>query len=208
MLKRTELNREQAFHCPSQPCRKWFISHVKAPPPSWSSLVWQHCFYLYLFRVWQSMIHGQKIGQCIQGTHATHITTFESLSFPSFDCGWHISPSVSMRHYVIWRFCVESIRLPLCCYSLPCEESMADMSSSKVLWYFWLAELWLKIKFTRSTITITWLKWGHLTTALEQIPKGLIFTWWWCCGLCLCLWHKPTKLAHSFLFCSCVCFRL
>ena len=28
------------------------------------------------------------------------------------------------------------------------------------------------------------------------------FTWWGCCGLCF--WHKPTELAHSFLFCSCV----
>ena len=32
----------------------------------------------------------------------------------------------------------------------------------------------------------------------------LTFTWWECCGLCL--WHKPAELAHSFLFCSCVCF--
>ena len=24
----------------------------------------------------------------------------------------------------------------------------------------------------------------------------------------LCFWHKPTELAHSFLFCSCVCFCL
>ena len=31
---------------------------------------------------------------------------------------------------------------------------------------------------------------------------GLTFTWWGCCGLCLCLWHKQTELAHSFLFCS------
>ena len=27
-------------------------------------------------------------------------------------------------------------------------------------------------------------------------PRGLIFMWWWCCGLCF--WHKPTELAHSF----------
>ena len=31
-------------------------------------------------------------------------------------------------------------------------------------------------------------------------PRGLTFTWWGCCGLCL--WHEPTELAHSFLFCS------
>ena len=37
-------------------------------------------------------------------------------------------------------------------------------------------------------------------------PHGLTFTWWGCCGLCL--WHKPTELAHSFLFCSCVYFCL
>ena len=35
---------------------------------------------------------------------------------------------------------------------------------------------------------------------------SLTFKWWGCCGLCL--WHKPTELAHSFLFCSCVCFCL
>ena len=29
-------------------------------------------------------------------------------------------------------------------------------------------------------------------------------TWWECCAICL--WHKPTKLAHSFWFCSCGCF--
>ena len=37
-------------------------------------------------------------------------------------------------------------------------------------------------------------------------PRGFSFTWWGCCGSCL--WHKPTELAHSFLFCSCVCFCL
>ena len=37
-------------------------------------------------------------------------------------------------------------------------------------------------------------------------PHGLTFMWWGCCGLCF--WHKATKLAHSFCFCSCVCFSL
>ena len=36
--------------------------------------------------------------------------------------------------------------------------------------------------------------------------RGLTFTWWGCCGLCFK--HMPTKLAHSFLFCSCDCFCL
>ena len=34
----------------------------------------------------------------------------------------------------------------------------------------------------------------------------LTFMWWRCCSLCL--WYKPVKLAHSFPFCSCVCFCL
>ena len=37
-------------------------------------------------------------------------------------------------------------------------------------------------------------------------PPGLTFVWWVCCRLCL--WHKPSELAHSFLFCSRVCFCL
>ena len=36
--------------------------------------------------------------------------------------------------------------------------------------------------------------------------RGLTFTWWRCYSLCL--WHKPTELAHSFWFCSCICFCL
>ena len=37
-------------------------------------------------------------------------------------------------------------------------------------------------------------------------PHGLNFTWWGCCGLCLC--HEATEIPHSFLFCSCVNFSL
>ena len=37
-------------------------------------------------------------------------------------------------------------------------------------------------------------------------PRRLTFTWWGCCGLYQR--HKPTDFAHSFLFCSCVCFCL
>ena len=37
-------------------------------------------------------------------------------------------------------------------------------------------------------------------------PRELTFTWWGCCGLYFL--HKPTELAHSFLFCSCVYFCL
>ena len=44
---------------------------------------------------------------------------------------------------------------------------------------------------------------------LYVCPRGLTFTWWECCGLCL--WHKPTELAHSFwlfFFFFWVCFCL
>ena len=37
-------------------------------------------------------------------------------------------------------------------------------------------------------------------------PGGFTFTWWGCYGLCL--WHKPTELAHSFLLRSCIYFCL
>ena len=37
-------------------------------------------------------------------------------------------------------------------------------------------------------------------------PRRLAFAWRGCCSLYF--WHKPTKLAHSFLFCSCVYFCL
>ena len=37
-------------------------------------------------------------------------------------------------------------------------------------------------------------------------PRRLAFAWWGCCSLYF--WHKPTKLAHSFLSCYCVSFGL
>ena len=42
-------------------------------------------------------------------------------------------------------------------------------------------------------------------SVLWKVP-GLTFSWWGCYGLCHR--HELTKLAHSFLFCSCVCFCL
>ena len=41
---------------------------------------------------------------------------------------------------------------------------------------------------------------------VASCPRELTFTWWGSYGLCL--WHKPTELAHSFLFCSCFYFCL
>ena len=40
--------------------------------------------------------------------------------------------------------------------------------------------------------------------AIRKRPCRLTFTWWGCCSLCL----KPAELAHSILFCSCVCVSL
>ena len=44
------------------------------------------------------------------------------------------------------------------------------------------------------------------TASPSHSPHGLTFMQWGCCDLCLL--HKPTELAHSFLFYSCVCFSL
>ena len=41
---------------------------------------------------------------------------------------------------------------------------------------------------------------------IKSCPHGLTFTWWGCYSLCQR--HKPTELAHSFSFCSFVCFCL
>ena len=43
-------------------------------------------------------------------------------------------------------------------------------------------------------------KLGYRYLGHPECPRGLTFTWWGCGGLCF--WHKPTELAHSFLFCS------
>ena len=47
---------------------------------------------------------------------------------------------------------------------------------------------------------------GNLQTVLFLRPRGHIFTWWRCYGLCQR--HKPTELARPSLFCSCVYFCL
>ena len=76
-----------------------------------------------------------------------------------------------------------------------------------------LTDVWFWDKLTGlSTSTGTWPRCLCLMSAcLSPLPlsasaHGLTFTWWGCCGLCL--WHKPTELVHSFIFCSCVSFCL
>ena len=61
------------------------------------------------------------------------------------------------------------------------------------------AKHWSRITFLRPVCC-----WSNLPFPI--CPCGLSFTWWRCCGLCQ--GHKPTELAHSFLFCSCACFCL
>ena len=62
-----------------------------------------------------------------------------------------------------------------------------------------------------SELLIPWqpnLVWWYIIisqSVLWKVP-GLTFSWWGCYGLCHR--HELTKLAHSFLFCSCVCFCL
>ena len=51
-----------------------------------------------------------------------------------------------------------------------------------------------------------WFRVVWQASTLYTSPRRLTFTWWGCHGLCLR--HKLTELAHSFLFCSCVCFCL
>ena len=45
-----------------------------------------------------------------------------------------------------------------------------------------------------------------ISNCVSSCPRGPPFTWGGCCGSCLR--RKPTELAHSFLFCSCVYFCL
>ena len=52
----------------------------------------------------------------------------------------------------------------------------------------------------------SYLSYFQVSFTLFYCPRRLSFTWWGCCGLCF--WHTLSKLAHSFLFCSCVCFYL
>ena len=61
---------------------------------------------------------------------------------------------------------------------------------------------------TRGLISrcISDMMWLYRPDLTWPCARGLTFTWWGCCGLCF--WHKPTELAHSFLFCSCVRFCL
>ena len=66
--------------------------------------------------------------------------------------------------------------------------------------------------FRRTIWTLRHCPWWAFCVILISLtpppprPHGLTFTWWGHCGLCL--WHKANELAHSFLFCSSVCFCL
>ena len=64
----------------------------------------------------------------------------------------------------------------------------------------------IKLFQTQHDLGLSWSDSFIPATYLKGCPRGLTFTWWGCYDLCL--WNKPTELAHYFLFCSCVCFCL
>ena len=74
------------------------------------------------------------------------------------------------------------------------------------------AKLMLMLLYLNSAIPLSNLREASQTcqstwsATIPYRPRGLPFTWWGCYGLCL--WHKLTELAHSFSFCSLVCFCL
>ena len=76
-----------------------------------------------------------------------------------------------------------------------------------VLWKDWIVLLWSRPRSQKRVKSCSsgWYLLGCWTFC--NCPHGLTFTWWGCRGFCF--WHdKPTKLAHSFLFCSFVYFCL
>ena len=84
-------------------------------------------------------------------------------------------------------------RIPTCdCFYTFCQcmASAAciklNLKQSKIIWLILISVIWF--------------------FSLDACPIELTFTWWGCWGLCF--WLKPTELAHSFLFCSCVYFYL
>ena len=56
---------------------------------------------------------------------------------------------------------------------------------------------------TDTLFLINYMKSSSHVRLLLIGPRGLTLSWWRCYGLCHR--HKPTMLAHSFLFCCCVC---
>ena len=79
-------------------------------------------------------------------------------------------------------------------FSIPPFASRFSHSSKKVKTIFYFTHLYLAI----------WI-WLYFKFAILR-PRGLTFAWWECSGLCHR--HKPSELAHSFLFCYCVSFCL
>ena len=58
-----------------------------------------------------------------------------------------------------------------------------------------------KCQHTPTPLQQPWISWLIISFTSWRFPSfasphGLTFTWWGCCGLCL--WPKPTELAHSF----------
>ena len=91
------------------------------------------------------------------------------------------------------------------------------MFTSSVRTKTWFTSLslptYISLFLSLSLVSEHWSNWTMMITVYDRClnpspesPRGLTFTWWGCYGLCL--WHKPTELANSFLFCSCTYFCL
>ena len=91
-------------------------------------------------------------------------------------------------------------------------QSLLTVSSVGCYSPCWLYRVWaVTVLLTVSSVgcdSPCWLYrlWAVTVLAAHAGPRGLTFSWWGWYGLCHR--HNPTKLAHSFLFCSCVCFCL
>ena len=89
---------------------------------------------------------------------------------------------------VWWCFSARVATLPNHIDAKPWKETVSVWERHS-LWCAWWASLW-----------------SYFSVSVSGSPCRLTFTRWECCGLCF--WHKPTELAQSLLFCSCVCFHL
>ena len=87
----------------------------------------------------------------------------------------------------------------------PCTRGLISRCINDMMWRYRPDLRW---PCTRGLISrcINDMMWLYRPDLTWPCTRGLTFTWWGCCGLCF--WLKPTELAHSLLFCSCVCFCL
>ena len=117
---------------------------------------------------------------------------------------WNVS---SLSHFMYLTFLVMHVATVTCCFHFHFIISKLEM-----IWWVWCFHFCvlrdgLFIAAVNSLYQYDFVCKDESKRILYQCwsPRAHL-QWWGCSGLCL--WHKPTKLAHSFLFCSCVCFFL